>query len=197
MARNDDETSAPMPKNQDFVIRDGFPALRNADGTPWVEGDEPLPQAPVRIYPRALTVNSTVHSTSDTVQDWSSLYRDCRTVFSARTRDDDQAYSAGVTYFLPAVMKPRCTLEAIVQAIFQAHTACLPPRSMLEEQSGAEWWTLVLDDTSEKEKDKQKGVKSNVATATATSASEEDGDENGDGEEEEESDEVGLHFDAD
>eukprot|EP00977_Amphora_coffeiformis_P028800 scaffold37161_cov153-Amphora_coffeaeformis.AAC.1 len=180
MAQQDEETPPP-PKNQDFVIRDGFPALRNPDGTHWVEGDEPLPQAPVRIFPQALTVAA---------DGWSTLYQDCRTVFSARTRDDDQAYSAGVTYFLPAVMKPRCALEAVVQAIFQAHTACLPPGSMLEEQSGAEWWTLVLDD-DDKEKNKQeKEAKSSIATAAAN----EDGD---DEDEEEESDEVGLHFDAD
>ena len=191
--------SAPAP-NQDFVIREGFPALRRANGQPWLDGDEPLPQAPVRIFDDALQGANETKINQDVLN---SLYEDCRTVFSARTRDDDQAYSAGVTYFLPAVMKPRCALEAIVQAIFRAHTACLPKGSMIEEQSGAEWWTLVLDEDKDHAKTtndvKSNDQSENPSMVAARAASGNDGaeeeDENND--DEQESDEVGLHFDAD
>ena len=190
--------------NQDFVIRDGFPALRRPDGSPWLtDGEEekqgttttnnnnnnttnnlykePLPVAPVRIFPK----------TTLTCTAWDDLYADCRTVFTARTRDNDTddahptaAYSAGVTYFWPAVLpQPRCALEKIVQAVFEAHTAVLPPHCMRREASGAEWWTLVLDDEDDEKQ----------AHPSASLSSNDDDDE----EEEEESDEVGLHFDAD
>jgi hypothetical protein len=183
------------PTNQDFVVREGFPALRKPDGSgPWLEGVEPpLPAGPVAIYSSVLTVKDEKEA-----QVWESLWQDCRTVFSARTREDHQAYSAGVTYFWPSVMKPRCALEEIVQAIFRSHTAVLTKdssKAMLAEQSGAEWWTLVLDDDE----------KAMTVDATKASAKTKDGDTNGDNdnkdddeeEEEDESDEVGLHFDAD
>lgn len=144
----------------DFVIRDGFPALRLPGGNgPWIDGDEPIPRHVVWADDNALTFRQL-----------ESLWQDCTKVFSARIRDDDQAYSAGVTYFLPAVMKPRCALEELVQSIFRKHTERLPDGVMIPEQSGAEWWTLVLDDDEETNKQST---------------------------DEDEADEVGMHFDAD
>lgn len=173
----DTEKHRQPSHNQDFVIRQGFPALRQADGQPWLQGDEPLPPkgAPVRIFSNVLLPSKATHldaTTTATTDDkssndnkdiknhnessiWQSLYHDCRTVFTVRTREDDQAYSAGVTYFVPAAMPPRCALEALVQSIFQAHTACLPPSSIILEQSGAEWWTLVLDNDKDEAKQEQ------------------------------------------
>ena len=194
----------PSALNQDFIIREGFPVLRKDDGQPWLEGEEPLPSAPVSLYPDFLMVATGSSSSSL----WSTLYQDCRTVFSARTRDNDQAYSAGVTYFLPAEMKPRCALEAMVRAIFVSHTANLPKGSMVREQSGAEWWTLVLDndDNDGKPCDSSSAAKGNtsahaaapvdVASSSRASHSHKDKHEQEE-DEEEESDEVGLHFDAD
>ena len=122
--------------SNDFVIREGFPALRlPGNKGPWIEGQEPLPRHDVWADEQAITFN-----------DIETLWQDCLTVFSARTRDDDQAYSAGVTYFLPSQMKPRCALEALVQSIFRKHTDHLEEGVMIPEQSGAEWWTLVLDE---------------------------------------------------
>jgi hypothetical protein len=66
-------------------------------------------------------------------------------------------------------MKPRCALEALALNIFQEHTKDLPKGSFLLEQSGAEWWTLVLDAEPPKL----------------------------DAEDNEDHDEVGMHFDAD
>lgn len=155
--------------NQDFVIRDGFPALRlpNGDG-PWIDGDEPLPQTPIAIRSNALEFDRL-----------DSLLEDCRIVFSARAKEDAkaEAYSAGVTYFCPAVLRPRCALEALALSIFRQHTQHLEKGVMIENQSGAEWWTLVLDDHDDKE--------------TAGPKEDDDSDDEDDG------DEVGLHFDAD
>jgi len=155
---------SPASSN-DFVIRDGFPALYKSDGSPLVEGDEPIPQQPF-LRDHALEFANL-----------GTLQEDCTRLFAARTRENDQAYSAGVTYFLPASMKPRCALEALVQCIFERHTEGIDYK---KEQSGAEWWTLVLD-SEDKEDEKQ----------DKADAAEDDDDE------EEEADEVGMHFDAD
>lgn len=201
-----EEPASQQPNNQDFVIREGFPALRTPNGKPWLDGEEPLPKAPLSVFPDALQIISETKTSSSSTSDvWETLYEDCRTVFSARTRDDDQAYSAGVTYFLPSVMKPRCALESIVYSIFQAHTACLPKGSLIPEQSGAEWWTLVMDDANNKEKtitmsngeNDEKELEAAAAAAAAAKSSEKDGEDNEEEDEEEDSDEVGLHFDAD
>jgi hypothetical protein len=150
-----------MPKkNNDFVIRDGFPALRNEKGEPQIDGVDPLPRAPFLSYSSALS----------SLDDCQKIREDCATVFSARTKDDAAAYSAGCTYFAPAQMKPRCALEALALNIFQEHTKDLPKGCFLPEQSGAEWWTLVLD-----------------AEPPKIDVEEDDEDH----------DEVGMHFDAD
>ena len=173
----------------DFVIREGFPALRlplkkeegetqkAADGAPakitepWIEGDEPLPRTDFWGKENCIGFGNI-----------EKLWNDCRVVFSARTKDDDAAYSAGLTYFLPSQMLPRCALEALVQTIFKAHTSNLEEGVMIPEQSGAEWWTLVLDEDSESQ---------NEATANESNKSQEEEDDD------EEGDEVGMHFDAD
>jgi hypothetical protein len=171
----------------DFVIRDGFPALRlptsTSDGTPkggvWmIEGQEPLPRASFWAG------DALEYGAIDT------LRSDCELVFSARAKESDQAYSAGVTYFLPCQMKPTSGLEALVLEIFNKHTKDLPPGVMIPEQSGAEWWTLVMDEDEEEEKAK--------AIAIANKEAKKGGDDDEeDDEEEDEEDEVGLHFDAD
>lgn len=154
------EPKREAPTSNDFVIRDGFPALRNAKGEPQIDGVDPLPRAPFLSYSSALS------SLDDCL---ATLWEDCAMVFSARTKDDAAAYSAGCTYFAPAAMKPRCALEALALNIFQEHTKDLPKGSFLPEQSGAEWWTLVLD----------------AEPPTL------------DAEDDEDHDEVGMHFDAD
>ena len=154
-ASNDDTKSNI---NKDFVIRDGFPALRKPDGSHWIEGDEPLPRQPFLAFEQALDFSN--------LDDWR---HDCETVFTARDKEENVSYSAGITYFMPSVMKPRCALEAFVLALFHRHVT--DQTLYLPEQSGAEWWTLVMDENEEDKKDS-------------------DDDDN-------EADEVGMHFDAD
>lgn len=154
--------------DQDFVIREGFPTLRLPGGKgPWIDGEEPLP----RHAFWAADALELAHLPA--------LREDCATVFSARAKEDSAAYSVGTTYFLPAVMKPRCALEAMVAAIFQLHTEGLDEGVMTAGQSGAEWWTLVLDEDAD---DGKSGAQQGVT----------EGDDD-----EDEGDEVGLHFDAD
>lgn len=164
-AKDDEEDTKPSSSSNDFVIRDGFPALRTETGEPLIEGPEPIPRAPFLSYSSAL---SNIQNQQD------HLEQDCRAVFSARSKENDAAYSAGCTYFCPAVQKPRCALEALALEIFQAHVQDLPKGSYIPEQSGAEWWTLVLD-----------------AHPPKPEVEDEDDDE------EDDHDEVGMHFDAD
>jgi hypothetical protein len=169
---SDDEESEPPPANTDFVIRDGFPALR-LPGTSkgWmIDGEEPIPRAKAWARNAALKF--------DHRELWE---RDCQAVFTAREKEQDEPYSAGVTYFCPALMKPRCALEALALSVFHMHCQHLETGVMIPEQSGAEWWTLVLD-SDEKEGKARSGHVS-------------DGD--GEDDEEDEGDDVGLHFDAD
>ncbi|KAL7568729.1 hypothetical protein ACA910_021722 [Epithemia clementina (nom. ined.)] len=206
----------------DFVIRDGFPALRlprrsqqngkdsasstSTDGNndhkkpvndvaatpastsgPWIDGDEPIPK--FDFWGREGCFEFPTTKLLDTLRE------DCRTVFSARARDDNAAYSAGETYFLPCQMKPRCALEAMVQTIFREHTACLEEGVMIPEQSGAEWWTLVLETDMEGEKGENGASKKQMdSNGKSRSAEAYQGDEDDD---EDDEDEVGMHFDAD
>ena len=208
---NDDHDAPRRESANDFVIRDGFPALRlprqkeekktkmidksEAEGidssdadnkdtaeitSPWIEGEEPLPKFDFWGQDQCFEFDNEER-----------LWQDCRTVFSARTRNEDAAYSAGETYFLPCQMKPRCALEAMVQKIFQAHTQSLEEGVMIPEQSGAEWWTLVLDTDKEKESGQP------VADTTKKRDSSEKDDDEEEEEEEADEDEVGMHLDAD
>lgn len=158
------QTKQETKKSNDFVIRDGFPALRNEKGEPQIDEVDPLPRAPFSSYTSALaSLDEACHA---------SLLEDCAMVFSARTKSDAAAYSAGCTYFAPAAMKPRCAIEALALRVFHEHTKDLPKGCFLPEQSGAEWWTLVLNADPPKD-------------------SQDDTDDN------EDHDEVGMHFDAD
>jgi hypothetical protein len=166
-------------QNNDFVIREGFPALRlPGNKGPWIDGEEPLPRHPFWANENALTL----HHLDD-------LWKDCETVFSARACESDQAYSAGVTYFAPCQMKPRCALEALVLSIFRKHTDDLDEGIFIPEQSGAEWWTLVLDQDEEDQKKDNDKDGGNIKEAAD--------DNDNDGDEEDEGDEVCFHFDAD
>jgi hypothetical protein len=162
-----EEEEAPPANENDLVIRDGFPALKRRDGKgPLISGEEPLPRHSFASFANALHI-----CTPKTV------LGDCEKVFTARTRDDGAAYSAGCTYFIPSEMKPRCALEGLALQIFHAHVKDLDG-TYNPSQSGAEWWTLVIDANKPK------------------ITSRDDGDD-GDDEEEEDDDEVGMHFDAD
>lgn len=164
------------PLETDLVIRDGFPALI-VPGTKWqpkVEGEDPIPRYPFWTMEEAITFDPNQLPT---------LLEDCETVFTARDKPDGASYSAGQTFFLPANMKPRCALEGLAQSIFLKHTQHLEEGSYNPSQSGANWWTLVLDAEDE-----------------ADAASKRNGNFDGDGEgdnNEPGDDEVGLHFDAD
>lgn len=166
-----------MSQQNDLVIRDGFPALRNKDGTPNISDPEALPVWPFWGCQQAFDFGASLDD----------LRHDCECVFSARTRDDHASYSAGVTYFLPCTMAPRCALEELVQSIFEKHVSKMDASWYRAELSGAEWWTLVLDDDEEKE----------GSAAPAGDNNNDNEKEEDDGEEEEEGDEVGLHYDAD
>jgi hypothetical protein len=179
--------------SNDFVIRDGFPALRLPGSSDWnVEDEEPIPNHSFRVEPSLLSFSkptsdskpigddesSSVEATTTNTSPWESIWEDAMTVFTARTRDDSAAYSAGTTYFCPAQMKPRCALEELVLSIYNMHTKHLEPGVIIPEQSGAEWWTLVMDQTCQDVQNKGNN-------------NEDDDDD------EEDDDEVGMHFDAD
>lgn len=156
---------APAPENKDLVIRNGFPALLKKDGSGhWIHGEEPLPRQSFVSYTDAIHI-----------QDPSTFLKDCEVVFTARTMEDGAAYSAGTTFFIPAVMKPRCALEGLALTIFKEHTRGLEGM-FRPEQSGAEFWTLCMD----------------AAPPVISDSNDDDGDE-----EDEDHAEVGIHFDAD
>jgi hypothetical protein len=185
-----DKSANTVDNTNDFVIRDGFPALRLPGNSGWnVKDHEPIPNHTFKVEPTGLrlvqnTIPQTHDETDATSSDtsgqqmtWESLWTDSSKVFTARTRDDDAAYSVGTTYFCPSQMKPRCALEAIALSIFQMHTKHLAPGIVIPEQSGAEWWTLVMD-TNDDIKDEKN-------------------ESNDDDEDDEDDDDVGMHFDAD
>lgn len=184
MTNGDDEAAGSIIEDKrdernsnkkDFVIREGFPALYLPGGSsPWIEGTEPLPRHRFWGDERAFQFNL-YHLEN-------CLWDDCAKVFSARTRDEDEAYSAGATFFCPCNMEPRCALEALALSIFKKHTQHLEKGVVIPEMSGAEWWTLVLDVEDERKRVSDGDEKKNSS-------------ENED--EEEEDNEVGLHFDAD
>ena len=152
----------------DLILDEGFPVL--SDFKPGSsEADRfPVPRSPFSSYKNAITFAQR-----------KSFLNDCAMVFNARAITEGDEYSSGSTFFLPALMKPRCALEALAQEIFKAHTEGLEGK-FDPKNSGAEWWTLVLDN------------KTNSDTDTISKKT---GDE--DDSEDEEDDEVGMHFDAD
>eukprot|EP00980_Cylindrotheca_fusiformis_P004190 scaffold912_cov119-Cylindrotheca_fusiformis.AAC.6 len=168
-APSDDDDDGPG--ETDLVFRDGFPALK-IPGTKWkpmVDGVEPIPRGPFWVGEDVISFHPDHLET---------LREDCETVFTARDKPDGKAYSEGQTFFLPANMKPRCALEALVKEIFQKHVSHLEEGTFNPKNSGANWWTLVMNDDED--------------TNTPDASKTEEGEE-----EEGEEDEVGLHFDAD
>ena len=73
---------------------------------------------------------------------YSSIGNDCNIAFTAREMQDDDDYSSGDTFFLPAGEEPSTKLERLVKNIFDHHTKGIQYNPAL---SGAEWWTLVVD----------------------------------------------------
>jgi hypothetical protein len=185
-SKSDLESEAKGEENEgaatsnDLIISEGFPALNNfrlpketdnkRDETP--QGD-PVPRYPFGSFARALSIGQS---------NISNMVHDCDLAFTARAKEENDAYSSGATFFMPASMKPRCALEQLALQIFQTHTKGLEPGKHFDiERSGAEWWTLVLDTNSNSSVDKEKP----------------ETDDNSESSEEEEDDEVGMHFDAD
>ena len=194
-------------KEGDLIIRDGFPALYipkkkdnatdpeekngHASFLPMVKGEEPVPR-------------HAFWSSDDVIQfeELKLIREDCETVFTARDKPDGASYSAGQTFFIPANMKPRCALEALAMKIFHEHTKHLEPGTFNPAQSGANWWTLVLD--GDNEEDNVAAITppaAKISTASDSVGAKTTGlDEARDSNEEDEEegdDEVGLHFDAD
>jgi hypothetical protein len=197
-------------KEGDLIIRNGFPALyipkpknsTSSDGKikeslsfqPMVNGKEPLPR-------------HGFWSSEDVIQFDNNrgylkmLRDDCETVFTARDKTGGATYSAGQTFFIPANMKPRCALEALAMKIFHEHTKDLEPGTFNPTQSGANWWTLILDDDTEE----SNATAATPAASTFYATSEPvgakttglDGGDEHEEDDEEGDDEVGLHFDAD
>ena len=186
------ESQSPFSHNtmsNDLIIDEGFVVLNNY--TKSVKSDDDndakksssdehlIPRCSFASYSNAFSIPLDAHR--------AMLLNDCSLVFTARTKDDSDGYSTGSTFFLPCLMKPRCTLEALAQRIFRAHVDTMGElindegeKELLydPERSGAEWWTLVLD------------------TPSNTDAPDDDekADENDD---DDDDDEVGIHFDAD
>jgi hypothetical protein len=228
MSTQDDEARPRIDPNatktasgNDLVIRNGFPALLLPDGSPNIQDDEPIPKHSFWVTGTSSSIIAAARADGGAVQaallpvlpNVVQLRSDADAVFTARTRDDGAAYSAGVTYFLPCQMVPRCALEGLVQSIFQAHTEELKS-TFHEETSGAEWWTLVMDDSDDAEtgpvSDGDTTKKPSYATAAGdvsspdknkakqqTSANDKDPAEYDDNDQEDDDDEVGMHFDAD
>lgn len=157
-----------MAETVDLILDEGFPILSNFKPGSSEADRFPAPRNSFASYSNAITFAQR-----------SSFLDDCALVFNARAMDDSEEYSSGSTFFLPCLMKPRCALEALAQRIFKAHTAGLEGK-FDPKNSGAEWWTLVLDNKSADKK---------------TSSNEVLGDDGS--EDEEDDDEVGMHFDAD
>ena len=139
-----DDNENEIGNSNDLIIEDGFPAFntftKTKAKTQEQEAEPKLPRYPFASFPTALTLSN---------NQLTSLLSDCEKVFTARTKDEDDAYSTGITFFLPAAMKPRCALESLARTIFTAHTSNLIPGKHYDlERSGAEWWTLVLDAAS-------------------------------------------------
>ena len=74
----------------------------------------------------------------------SKVLKDCRNAFNARASGGED-YSAGVTFWIAADSKPRCLLEHLALEIFRLHTKNCKPGTIDFGRSGAEWWTLDVE----------------------------------------------------
>lgn len=74
------------------------------------------------------------------------MVQDAKKAFTARSSKRGEKYSSGQTYFVGCLDEPRCELETLAKHLFAVHTAHLEPGvDYVAEESGAEWWTLVLN----------------------------------------------------
>ena len=174
--KDEEDTFDGSDMEKELAIIDGIPA------TPFHQTIVKLPRL------RSYNAHLKIHPYEENADIQNLLARDCTLAFTARPKEEDQAYSSGSTFFVPCQMKPRCLLEALALDIFKAHASslieshsdkgddiCFDP-----ERSGAEWWTLVMDaapPNSNDDSDSSLGSK--------------------DPDDEEEEDDVGMHFDAD
>lgn len=84
-------------------------------------------------------------------RDWASLQvlkDDCATVFTARSTHPGGVYSAGSTYWIGADETPTTALEKLALEIFSLHAGQCSG-SFDVKRSGAEWWTLAIDQADE------------------------------------------------
>mmetsp|Transcript_10080 Transcript_10080/g.30803 ORF Transcript_10080/g.30803 Transcript_10080/m.30803 type:complete len:421 (+) Transcript_10080:119-1381(+) len=73
------------------------------------------------------------------------LREDCREAFTASSVGEDDSYSSGETFLMPAEgMEPRMELERLALQIFNEHVA--DAVGVDRGESGAEWWTQVIDE---------------------------------------------------
>lgn len=73
------------------------------------------------------------------------LVVDSKAAFTAR-QQKGKKYSSGETYWVAASATPRTALEKLAKSVFDFHTKDLTGgEDYDEDKSGAEWWTLVLD----------------------------------------------------
>ncbi len=180
--------SSSTTNSNDLIFDQGFPALNTYQlGQSYqkrekgeTEDENMIPNFSFVSFPSALRINKDQEE---------NIVHDCDLTFTARTKVDSEAYSSGTTFFIPASMKPRCALEELALSIFQTYTKGLIPGKHYDvERSGAEWWTLVLDTSSQS--DNEKGANSETGDCNGD-------DDDDDDDDEEEGDEVGMHFDAD
>ena len=73
----------------------------------------------------------------------------CLEVFNCRNTVSSDSYSAGATFFIRASEEPRCFLEKLALDIFSLHTKDVCVSSFDAANSGAEWWTQVINPDDE------------------------------------------------
>lgn len=74
------------------------------------------------------------------------LIADCEAVFTARATGAGEGLSSGATFWVAANAKPKMALERLALQIFAHHAA---GAEYDPSRSGAEWWTVVIDDTDD------------------------------------------------
>lgn len=71
------------------------------------------------------------------VENIETLRNHCRVVFDSEGMDDSVDYSSGSTFYIKPSDVPRCSLEALAQAIFRLHTSNV---DFDPQNSCAEWY---------------------------------------------------------
>jgi len=73
--------------------------------------------------------------------------KDCSKAFTCRAlASSTDNYSTGATFFIRADTEPRCLLESTAKSIFKYYTKSM---NFDPANSGAEWWTQVIDSRDE------------------------------------------------